>query len=405
MARFRDGGTRVVIVGGGVAGIRTARMLSRMKLPGVKIQLISDSPHFEYHGALYRLVAGSSPLEVCVPLRDIFDEKQVEVVEDEIVDVHIPSRQVIGRSGSKYWYTYLVLALGAESDRFGIEGLKEHAHEARTIRGALRLKNHIHDVLQKACKTDDPAKKLRAGHMAVVGAGATGVELAGELAGYACSVCNAHGMEESYVTVELIEAKPHVLPALPARFSEKVEARLRELRVNILTNRTVERVSKRQVSLRGMKIDTNTVIWSAGVRAHHLYATVPEFETDEKGAVIVNEHLHPAKCPAVFVLGDGAATAYAGWAQTALQDGVFAARAIRSFVKGVPQTRYRPRAPLTVIPVGPRYAAARSGPFAVYDRLGWTVRRLADLRIYLALLPFSKALLAFRSGGTARTGQ
>jgi NADH dehydrogenase FAD-containing subunit len=97
---------KVIIVGGGVAGVRCALQLAEYNLPNTKIILVADKPHFEYHAALYRLVTGSSPLEVCIPLREIFFGKNVEVIEDRITELHRGEQVIVGSSGSHYHYVW-----------------------------------------------------------------------------------------------------------------------------------------------------------------------------------------------------------------------------------------------------------------------------------------------------------
>ncbi|MEK7498564.1 MAG: FAD-dependent oxidoreductase, partial [Patescibacteria group bacterium] len=172
---------KIVIVGGGFGGVETALSLLRKNLVNVKITLISSNPHFEYTPALYRVVAGVSPLEVCIPLKDIFEGKNIEVVRDTIVNVDTQGKAIKGVSGSVYTFDYCVLALGGEIAYFDIPGLKEFSFGFKSIHQALRLKRHLHEIFD-SCKEGTSEEKVCACHVLVVGAGATGVELAGELA-------------------------------------------------------------------------------------------------------------------------------------------------------------------------------------------------------------------------------
>jgi NADH dehydrogenase FAD-containing subunit len=400
MARTTEQGepTRIVIVGGGVAGVACARELAERGLRNVHIRLINASPYLEYHGALYRVVAGSSPLEVCIPLRDIFSDTDVEVVYDTVDNVVTDEQHVWGVSGSRYEYDYLVLALGSQTDYFGIEGMQEHAFQARTVSQALNLKRHLSRVISRAAQHDDKEKHLKAAHIAVVGAGATGTELAGELSRYTQRLCANHRLDPSYVTIELIEAAPHVLPKLPRFFSRVVEGRLRECGVNILTNRMVERVDPHKVHISGMEMEASTVIWCAGVKANELYSQF--FETNKKGAVEVNQFMQPHGLSNVFIAGDGAATAHAGYAQTALQDGAYIAETLERIQNHEALYPHTQRAPVDVIPVGNKWAAALLDHLVFYGRTGWWIRRLADLKLYLSLMPVSKAFDCFKSGAS-----
>ena len=191
---------KILILGGGFAGVKCALELQKKNLDNVKITLVSDRPHFEYHGALYRVVAGSSPLEVCVPIREILDFEKIEFVVDRIAKIDPKNFEVCSEQGSCYEYDTLVVGLGSETNYFGIPGLEEHSHGMKTIPDALALKGHIHEVIE-ACVNGTKADKLCAGNFVVVGGGPTGVELAAELAVYTRKLAKKHGIEPSLMNV------------------------------------------------------------------------------------------------------------------------------------------------------------------------------------------------------------
>lgn len=228
------GTKNIIIVGGGFGGIRAALDLARAKLPGVKVVLVSDKPHFEYQPALYRVMTGKSPLEVCVPLQEIFDGTGVSVVRDTILGVNLRERTLMGSSGSRYQFDFLVLALGSEAVFFGIPGLKEFSLGFKSIAEALRLKKHLHEIFE-SCKKGSPDEKVCAAHILVIGAGASGVEAAGELAAYSRELAKKHDLDPGLVAICLIEAAPRILPAAAESVASEVHDRLRALDVNIFT--------------------------------------------------------------------------------------------------------------------------------------------------------------------------
>ena len=233
---------KILIVGGGFAGIATALRLEKAKLPGMKIVLVSNKPHFEYHAALYRLVTGNSPLEVCIPLREVFANKNVEVIEDHMLELNPEEKMLVGSSGSRYHYDKLILGLGSETNYFNIPGLKEYSYGMKSITEALRLKQHITETLL-TCKIDftNKVEQICDANFVVIGAGATGVEMAGQLIVYARGLAREYGIDPSLVSVELIEGAPKILPALPKEFTDRIEHHLRGLGINIFLNRTIER--------------------------------------------------------------------------------------------------------------------------------------------------------------------
>lgn len=387
----------VVVVGGGVAGV-TAALRVRSELPEAHVRLISDTPYFEYHGALYRVAAGGAPEQARIPLREIFASTDVDIIEDTVTGIDADTRQLIGASGSTYGYDYVLLALGVQAEYYGIKGLAEHAHQARTVNHAVALHRHLDTVVERVCQDGADEQKLQAGYVVIVGAGATGTELAGELSEYLRGECDRQGTNASYVTVELVEAAPRVMPKLPDAFSVRIEQRLRDLQVNVLTNREVTEVRDGVVCLEGMEIEASTVVWCAGVRANDFYRNTDVFTTNESGAVVVDAALRADGHERIFVAGDAAVTPHAGYAQTAISHGTHVATAIARQVRGKTSPRHRTRAPLDVIPVGRGWAGAFLGRFNLYGRVGWWLRRAIDLKVYLTFLPLSKAIRVFRSG-------
>lgn len=390
---------KVVIVGGGFGGVRTALDLSKKSLVNSKIVLISDKPHFEYHAALYRVVTGRSPLEVCIPLTEIFENKDVEGIEDKIINIDLSNKILTGESGSNYTYDFLVLALGSESAYFDIPGLKEHSFGFKSITEALGLKNHLHAVFA-SCQTAPKEERVCLVHIVIIGAGASGAELAGELALYAKTLAKNHDIDPLLVTIDLIEMAPRILPQLSEDFSKKVEERLRFLGVNIFVNRIVEKEKVEKVYLHDMEMKTKTVIWTAGVKPNSLYKAIEGLEFDSKSRVSVDEYLQVKGQKGIFVIGDAASTPYSGMAQTAISDGRLVAENIYRLVKGEHLAKNIPKKPVTAIPIGEGWAAVIIGKIKIYGSLGWLLRRLADFRFFLTILPFKKALLAFRSGKT-----
>lgn len=382
--------SKIVIVGGGFGGIRCALDLASNPLPHTKIILISDKPHFEYHPALYRVVTGRSPLEVCVPLRDVFAGKNVEVLRDTITAVNLKEKRLKGSSDSHYAFDFLVLSLGSETVYFHIPGLRELSFGFKSIAEALRLKRHLHELFSTGEKAS-PEERIGATHLTIVGGGASGVEMAGELAVYTKKLARKHRLHPSLIAIDLFEAAPRLLPALPEDVSQEVEKRLRSLGVRVFCRRIV--------TAQEIEEKTKTVIWTAGVKPHHLYTEIQGLNLDKRGRIVVDELLQAKGLSDVFVLGDAAATPHAGMAQTALYDGRFVAGVITRKILSQSYQPYQPKNPFYAIPVGSGWAAVLIGSLRLSGPLGWWVRRLIDLRFFFSLLSWSKALTAWRSDG------
>lgn len=388
--------TRILVIGGGFVGVSAALHLAKKSLKNTKITLISDRPHFEYHGALYRLVTGSNPLEVCIPLREIFAGYDVEVLEDKIVSLEKEKKVALGVSGSQYHYDHLVIGLGAETSYFNIPGLQKLSYGMKSIVGALQLKRHITEVLL-TCRGGSKDEQVCAANFVVVGGGPTGIEVAGDLIVYARNLATEYGLDPRMVSVELIEGSSRILPQLPERFALPVERRLRSLGVNIFTNRAIEREDVEKVYLKDMELRTKTVIWTAGVEGHHLLRSWG-FPTDPRGRVDVDEQFQPKGFQNIYVGGDAVIATYWGMAQTAYAHGAHIAKVIEAKIKHKDIPHYRPKEPIYAVPVGPSWAGVMWGTHYFYGKTGWFLRRVVDLIVFNWVLPPKKALDAFRVG-------
>lgn len=398
---------KIIIVGAGFGGIRTALDLEKKIGAKTNITLINDKPHFEYTPALYRIVTGRSPLEVCVPIKEIFEKKKVLFIRDAIVSLNLKENSVTGTSGSKYVYDYLVLALGSETEYFEILGLKERSFGFKTIAEALRLKRHLHETFEeceditKAQKNiDQKTKNLCSTHIVIIGAGPSGVELASELALYCKKLAKKHFVDSSLVTIDLIEAAPRILPLLPENFTKKIEARLRSFGINIYTNREVVREEIEDVYMKDMQLKTKTVIWAAGIRAHSLGERTQNIELSKRKKIMVDEHLRLKNHDNVFVIGDVAETEYSGMAQTALHEARETAKNIIRHMKGKALFPHRTKRPGYIVPVGPGWAGIVLNSVTLYGKLGWFLRQIADLRFFISILPPKKAWSAFHEHKT-----
>jgi NADH dehydrogenase len=378
---------RVVIVGGGFGGVRAA--LNLAKKEAFEVKLISDRSYFEYHAALYRSATGRSPLEVAIPLIDFFrDIPNVEVIKDQIVKLEPNNSLIIGEAGSSYKYDKLILAVGSVTQYFGISGLKEYSYGVKTIQEALELKRHLHEDLI------NHLPNLR--HYVVVGAGASGVELASELVAYLKHIRKNHNINQNF-TVDLIEAADQVLPAMPPDFSLKVKQRLKKLGVRVYLNTPVQAESMDAIHLPGGEIKSQTVVWTAGLTNNPLFQQNKAiFKPERNGKIKVNEYLELS--PHIYIIGDSAQTKFSGMAQTALHDANYVTSDLLNQNKSASRKKYQPKKPIYAIPVGPRWSAVLWGRGRVYGYSGWILRRLADLRLYINFLSLVKGLTVWRYG-------
>lgn len=383
----------IVIVGGGFAGIKCALELEKKKLPNVKITLISDKQHFEYYPRIYRAVTGESPLEVCICLSDIFKNKNVDVCIDEISNIDT-EKKIVSSSNKNYKYDDLVLCLGSETVYFGIEGLEERAFGFKSINEALSLKKHLHkmfDVYLSSNK-EDLVSRL---HIVIVGGGPSGVELAGRLTHYMKILSLNHGMDNNFVTIDIVESSSRLMPYLPERLSKKVYDRLHKLGVNIFLNRTVVRSDVDEITMKDMSVKSNTLIWTSGSRTNSFYKKIPGLNFHNKNKVIVDEYLNVFDIEGLYIGGDAAFTKYSGFAQTAIYDGKFIAKNLDRKYRGLIEKKYRPKKVGFAIPIGDGWAAVGVGNFYMYGFLAYIVRELIDIEFFLSIMSFKKVMHIF----------
>ena len=441
---------KVLIVGGGFGGVAAALELSKRgegRGERVKITLVNPTAHFEYHASLYRVLTGHSPLEVCIPLKEIFSNRQsglsrfwrrsapqndVEVLEDEIDSIDFQKNVAVGKSESKYHYDYLILALGSEVDYYDIPGLKKSSYSLKSISDAIRLNRHLHQSFLECTYSKNKIDKVCNTHIIVVGGGATGVEVAGELAGYTKILAKKHFVDQSLITVDLITADSRLVPNLPSAISTQLETRLRHLNVNIYFNKRVMKEEFETVYLPGIEMKAKTVVWAAGVAGNRKYKEWG-LPIGDNGKVKVDEYLHPkleknqtvilndsegslanasssdklrdSSVPPqndksfnnVYIVGDGAATKNSGMAKTAWYDGLYIGDSIANILTGKKPVVYIPSPLWHFLPAGRSWVAVAIGNFKVSGLLGWWIRRMVDFIFFTKILPLGKAIDAFRS--------
>lgn len=379
---------RLVIVGGGFGGIKTALALANEKR--LTVTLVSDKDYFVYYPALYATATGGSHLQSIVPLARVFTQHPgVVLVHDEMVGIDAVRKHITLKSGAHIDYDIAVLALGVVTSYFGLEGLREYSYGIKSYDDVLRFKRHLHDELMNERQPDR--------HYIVVGAGPTGVELSAAMASYLELIKTRHHIvSRRRIHVSLVEAAPRVLPRMSERASALVHARLKKLGVHVRTNQKVESQDDDSIIISGHDILSKTVVWTSGVTNHPFYHDHADlFAREPNGRVSVNEYLEAR--PDIFVIGDNAATPYTGLAQTALHDALFVAKVIKAGLRGKAKPVYRAVAPPVVIPVGRHWAIFEWHGLRVRGFVASLIRRAADAIGYHDVLPLGQALGAWRA--------
>lgn len=381
---------RVLIIGGGFAGVQAAKVLGNQK--GLDATLLTPHPQLEYHGALYRTVTGRSPLEVVLPFHEIFTEQpSLTVVNDFMVELRPHVHEVRGESGRVYPYDDLLLCLGYEIAYFGIPGMQEHSETVYTIFDSLRLRNRLRDTF-----LSHAGREVK---ISIVGAGPSGVEVAGDLGTFAGLVAERYDKQPAKPVVTLVERAPRVLPMFSEEASWLAGERLGALGVELKLNTAVNACHLHHLTVNETeKLPADIVIWTAGSRASSFFEKHPAlFSLDQRKKVEVSEFLQ-ANDEDTYVLGDAASTQFSGMAQTAIYDGTFVAQNLIRKAKGEAMLPYQPKPPMYVVPIGPEWAIAQEGDKVVSGEAGWAVRREADLMVLRTFLPEEKAQLHWKQG-------
>jgi NADH dehydrogenase len=239
----------------------------------------------------------------------------------------------------------------------------------------------------------DPKNSL---HIVIVGGGATGVELAGEIGGYMKKLVCRHHYNCSCLKIDLIECGPKVLSPFGPKVTELATRRLQSLGVNILENTHITKENTHGLITDKGKFSAKTVIWVAGIIGHALFKNTSGLKLQPNGKIELGPNLSLPNYSNVYVGGDNAATPDSGNALSALSHGHFIAGEIIASFYNYPSQAYKPILAPYSVPVGPRWAISKLGPFITTGPLGWLVRRSIDLWFFTSILPLNIAWWVFK---------
>lgn len=297
---------RVVIVGGGFAGLKLARKLSKEQF---QVVLFDRYNYHQFQPLFYQVAtAGLEPSAIAFPLRKIFQSFQNLHVRIGNVDRVDPDLKMIYTNLGKLSYDYLVLAVGADTNYFGNENIRQHAIPMKSLSEALALRNALLANYEAALNEPDAKKVESLLNVVIVGAGPTGVELAGAIAEMRKFVLpkDYPELDFSQMKVFLLEGAPHVLGGYSDQASEKAEEYLKELGVEVRPNTLVVDYDGETVHLKdGTTLPSQNVIWAAGVKANEIPG-LPEEAYGKARRLIVDRNNRVRGQASIFSLGDQA---------------------------------------------------------------------------------------------------
>jgi len=332
---------RVVIIGGGFGGLAAARALGDAP---VRVTLLDRQNHHLFQPLLYQVAtAALSPADIAEPLRHILRKQgNAEVIMTEVKEIQPGAKQVLTQDGPVP-YDYLIVAAGTRHSYFGHEEWESFAPGLKSLDDALGIRRRMLAAFEVAEKTQDAEERKAALTFVVIGAGPTGVEMAGAIAEIArvTLVRDFRHIDSSQARVILLDGAPRVLPVYTPELSDNARRQLEKIGVEVRLGMAVEEVREGEVKLKGGEsIRATTIVWAAGNAASPL-GTSLGVPLDRQGRVIVKDDLTVPGHPEVQVIGDQAhfaesegGTPLPGLAPVAMQQGRHAAQNIRSQVAG-----------------------------------------------------------------------
>jgi NADH dehydrogenase len=402
---------QVVILGGGFGGLNVARGLARA---AVRVTLVDRTNHHLFQPLLYQVASAElDPDDIAAPIRWILRRQQnATVILAEARAVDLTSKKVLLEDG-EIAFDVLVVATGVRHSYFGNGAWERDAPGLKTVEDALEIRRRVLFAFEAAEREADPERRREWLTFAVVGAGPTGVEMAGALAGLAHHTLarDFRRIRPEEARVVLLEGLPHVLAAYPDGLREKAELQLRRLGVDVRCNVRVTGIDAGGVSLGGERLPARTVVWAAGIEASQLGRSLGA-PLDRSGRVKVTPELHLPGREDVYVIGDMAALEKVpGVAPAAIQMGAHTARNIRRAIEGRPLLPFHYRDKGMLATIGRSAAVADFGFARISGWLAW-VSWLA-LHIFfligfrnrlVVLVNWAWAYFTFQRGGRLITG-
>ena len=386
----------VVILGAGFGGLNAARRLA--KAP-VRITLIDRQNYHLFQPLLYQVaIAELLPSQIAYPLRTIFrGQKNISFQMDEVTAIDFDKRYV-KLKGSVIAYDYLIIAVGAETNFFGMETIQQNGFQLKDIPSALQTRNHLLKMFEQASREADVEKRRAMLTFVVVGGGPTGVETAGSLGELV-----SHVMVKDYpqldlneARVMLLEAHDHLITAYPHELRHATFDLLHRKHVDILLNTRLADYNGEMVRLvDGRQIATRTLIWTAGVKAAELLQSL-NAERASAGRIRVEPTLQLPEHPEVFVIGDAAylldesGQPLPMLSTVAIQQGNHAAYGIQRMLVKAQANPFHYKDPGLLATIGHNAAVARIWGISFSGFIAWVI--WVGLHIY-RLIGFRNRLL------------
>lgn len=378
---------RVVIIGGGFAGLRAARAL---KGAPVEIIIIDRHNYHVFQPLLYQVAtAGLSPADIAAPIRGVVgSQPNTRVLLGQAESIDRENKRVMLAEGSVD-YDYLIVATGMRNNYFGQDAWELHAPGLKTIEEALDIRRSMLLAFEAAEYEEDPEEVKRLMTFVIIGGGPTGVEMAGAYSEIATEVIrhDFRNIDPRHTRIILIELRDALLAAMSEHSQQHALKALRRRGVEVVFNTLVKEITEEGVQTEDEFIPTANIVWAAGLKAEPLIASLG-VEQDRGGRAKINADLTIADDPFVYVLGDTAHFDHddhgqlPGLAPVAIQQGEHAAKNIQRHLKGQALEPFKYLDKGAMATIGRTDAVAEAGPFKLKGFIAW----LAWLFIHLLFL-------------------
>ncbi|MBM7555891.1 FAD-dependent oxidoreductase [Halanaerobacter jeridensis] len=377
---------KIAILGAGYAGVKAAKTLNKKfkKDDSVEITLIDQNSHHTLLTELHE-VAGNriESSGVKISLTDLFANSKVNVVKDKVNDINTEKQEIIAHN-SNYDYDYLVLGVGSEPTYFNIPGMEENAFTLWSLEDAQKINDHIRNMFKLAANEQDLVKRQQMLTFVIGGAGFTGVETAGEIAEWTDKLCEQYNISPQEVSIKIVEAQEGILPVLEEKQVKNAEKYLSEkLGVELLTQSNICEVKNNSIIINNCskedgyitdtsnqeeEIDTNTLIWTGGIKAKDLVKKTG-VQLNHRDRIEVNDYLQTS-IENIYAIGDNAYfetednSALPQLVEGALQAGSCAAHNIYASITNKELKEFDPQLHGVMVSIGSNYAVAELKPIS-----------------------------------------
>ena len=379
---------KIVIIGGGFGGLN---FLHKAKKSDNEFILIDKTNHHLFQPLLYQVAtAVLSPADIAVPIRHLFNnDKNVNVILGEVKDIDKDSNLLTLDDGEIISYDYLILSVGSKHSYFGKNDWSKYSNGLKIINDALDIRDRILKAFEKAEKEKDELKRQEYLNFVIVGAGPTGVEMAGSIAEIAFKNMKKEyrNFETSDANVYLIEAGPKILSMFSEKLATKAEQYLKDLGVTVRKNEKVINIKKNILTTESSEIATDNIIWAAGNEASPLIKKL-DTDTDLQGRALVDEYCLIKDSNNIFVIGDASNfknknnKSLPGIAPVAIQQGRYLAKIIKSNIKNKEMKPFKYTDKGMMATVGKFKAVGVVGNLEITGLIAWLFWSLIHL-VYL----------------------